>query len=822
MELKNIKYSNILDIKEFENVKEVSILYDMGNAEEIISKDNFIIQINITAYNQNAINNNHINLVEGRFPQNNSELIISKKANLDTCVGQEIELTLNGITQRYTIVGIAERLNNDQNLELFHIVVGALAYYDDKSIETDANVDVSILTNNIRNVYVTVNKLINNFKLYGSEQEAEKNIKYNKTLLNYSLVSNYNATEVTEPNVDFISITEVNSQEFGMDLIKIISIIVIIIMTISIILIYTTFSMTYNERIKEIGKLSAIGMSRKQIRSMLIKENSILSIIGIIIGEIIGIAISYLTINLLNILIKNQIASTVGSKILIDPNIKMYIVITIGIIGITAMMVYIIVFLAGILPIKKLNRITQINAINNTNDLKIQKVKKSRIIEKIFKQEGVLAYKNIKKNKFKYNALTISISISIIIFFIINNIVELLGGYITDYSNYKEYEIILDYSNTNSEKIINTLKDAKLIDGYMKISWTAMNCSTIKSKMSKEILEDNKNYSQIRLVALEGEEYSKLLNSLELTELEENQCILVDTIFDVKNGREIRSTEFDIGDNIILENIKQEKELNDSSIEEREMLNEIQKQLGVEETKSTSYEETKSTSYEETLRHKLEIVGIAKENFGNMTELTVNVSVPVILVINKETLTNLGQQFISDYIYIDTSQPYEIDNTLENIDINFIKINLYAQIESHINMWLIIHFLAYSFMIIITILNIINIFNIIYSSLNLREREFAILKSIGMNNKQIKRMLNLEGIFYGFKGILIGIVISILLIYIVHLGTMDNTLDTFQIPIMQIVITTIIVYFIIFIATYKGKNKIKINNIVQKIKNENI
>ena len=63
MELKNIKYSNILDIKEFENVKEVSILYDMGNAEEIISKDNFIIQINITAYNQNAINKDRKSVV---------------------------------------------------------------------------------------------------------------------------------------------------------------------------------------------------------------------------------------------------------------------------------------------------------------------------------------------------------------------------------------------------------------------------------------------------------------------------------------------------------------------------------------------------------------------------------------------------------------------------------------------------------------------------------------------------------------------------------------------------------------------------------------
>ena len=98
-------------------------------------------------------------------------------------------------------------------------------------------------------------------------------------------------------------ITEANSEEFSTDLIKIVGIILCIIVIISVILIYTTFSITYNERTKEIGILESIGMNRKQIKNMLIKENSILATIGIVIGELLGIGFMYFIIKIINILI---------------------------------------------------------------------------------------------------------------------------------------------------------------------------------------------------------------------------------------------------------------------------------------------------------------------------------------------------------------------------------------------------------------------------------------------------------------------------------------------------------------------------------------
>ena len=115
-------------------------------------------------------------------------------------------------------------------------------------------------------------------------------------------------------------------------------------------------------------------------------------------------------------------------------------VITIGIVILTAIIMYIIVFLSSMTPMRKLKEKSLIDTINNnTDEARISKTKKLKLTEKLFKQEGVLAARNIEKSKLKYKSITASISITIILFFIIS---EFAGGYINQDSNFKEYKKI--------------------------------------------------------------------------------------------------------------------------------------------------------------------------------------------------------------------------------------------------------------------------------------------------------------------------------------------------------------------------------------------
>ncbi len=822
VKLKNIEFSKISEIENNKNIKEISILYNLGNTEETFYRyGNILTKVNFTAYSENTIKSSNIILKEGKFPTNSNEIVISSYLEEELYIGKNVEFTINGIKKEYTVVGIAEKLENDKVINAFNLVAGVLAYYEEETIPSQAKVDVFIITNDIREVYKTVEELVSNLELYSNNEEIEENIEYNKTLLNYSLVFDDNEEETPEMKM----ITEANSEEFSTDLIKIVGIILCIIVIISVILIYTTFSITYNERTKEIGILESIGMNRKQIKNMLIKENSILATIGIVIGELLGIGFMYFIIKIINILIRNQIKSPIGSKILIDPNIEIYLVITVGIILLTVVVIYIIVLLSSMLQMKKINKIYPINAINNNiNNEKIQKVKKLRFIEKLFKQEGVLAVRNIKRNKTKYRAITASISITIILFLVISEMTNIIGGYIGNINNYKEYEIILaNHSNDTSKEIINILEGTGIMDNYLKISRTIVNSSTINNNIIEPLSENKTNYSQIQVVTLEGQEYEKFLNNLEIKKLEKGKCILVDTV-EVKNTGRVRTTNFVVGDNIILENIKNNEENLETSIEEQEMLNETQEIIGnivKEDTKENEKVEEKRLEYE------LEIAAISQQDWGNITELNTSIYSPIILIVSEETFAELSKKlsFINDYIYIDTSKPEEIDNIVNNIKetgIALISMNLYKENESYINRALMIRVLAYSFIIVVIMISAVNIFNIIYSNFILRIREFAILKSLGMSDKKIKKMLNLEGVFYGLKAILIGIIIGVIILYLIYLSTRESILETFKIPLIRIAIAIIVIYIIIFLAIYKGKKKIDINNIIEKVKKENI
>lgn len=500
-------------------------------------------------------------------------------------------------------------------------------------------------------------------------------------------------------------------------------------------------------------------------------------------------------------------------------------VITIGIVILTAIIMYIIVFLSSMTPMRKLKEKSLIDAINNnTDEARISKTKKLKLTEKLFKQEGVLAARNIEKSKLKYKSITASISITIILFFIIS---EFAGGYINQDSNFKEYKILLgEYSDTKSKEILTNLKNKELIEDYVRVSWTIINSNLTSERISNLILENTQNLSSLRIVTLEGREYDKFLEELGISKLENNKCILLDTV-GVNSGKRKRGTDLKVGEKIVVQNISSNNQEQNTEIseEEHEIIDETDKLLGNIVT-NERIESNENIINKEKKKYELEIVAISQKDWGNMTEMDPSIYTPVVLIVNKETFEDIITEpiFNGDCIYLDTSYTDELDNIFNSED-NRMKantMNLYKESESGKNRGLTEQILAYSFMLIVTMLSGVNIFNIIYSSFALRIKEIATLKSIGMSDKQINKMLNLEGIFYGLKAILIGIAIGIVILYLIYLSTKISALETFEIPVIRSIIAIALIYLIIFLAINKGKRKINIDNIIEKVKNENI
>ncbi len=132
------------------------------------------------------------------------------------------------------------------------------------------------------------------------------------------------------------------------------------------------------------------------------------------------------------------------------------------------------------------------------------------------------------------------------------------------------------------------------------------------------------------------------------------------------------------------------------------------------------------------------------------------------LIVSDDYIDKIGVQAYSQ-MYINSENPDKLEEDIKeylnkNDDIiseNFSVYNYNEEVKSNNAFILVVSIFLYGFISVITAIGITNIFNTITTNMNLRSKEFANLKSIGMTTKEFNRMIKLESIFYGLKSLII-------------------------------------------------------------------
>ncbi len=159
---------------------------------------------------------------------------------------------------------------------------------------------------------------------------------------------------------------------------------------------------------------------------------------------------------------------------------------------------------------------------------------------------------------------------------------------------------------------------------------------------------------------------------------------------------------------------------------------------------------------------------------------------------------------------------------LKNIDKELNIGNLEKQAKSENAMNLVVSIFLYGFITVITLIGVTNIFNTITSNMELRQKEFAMLKSIGMTKKEFNRMINLETLFYSSKALVYGVSLGILGSYAIYKSIAIKTEKAFEVPYIPIIISCLFVFIIVYIIMRYSINKINKQNTIETIRNENI
>lgn len=749
-------------------------------------------------YNKSGLEHQPINLLEGRLPENENEIAISEaiisNAKVDLKIGQQLtvdigdrihkmekkELFQNQTLQRFedeiyeeiqntetktlTIVGMIERPSWEPSYAPGYSVIG---YVDEKSMDT---VDAFVVLRKVKG------SLYDHSKSLSSELGID-NVTYNTELLRY-----YGVTKNAQLRTTLFSLA---------------SIIMVVIMIGSVALIYNAFAISVSERARHLGMLSSVGATKKQKRNSVFFEGAVIGAISIPLGIISGLVGIGATFAFINTLIENALGISEKLELVVTP---VSIIIACGISILT-------IFISTFAPAWKASKISAIDAIRQTNDIKLssRKVKTSKLVRKVFGMEAEIGLKNVKRNKKRYLATVFSLVISIVLFlsvtFFTDNIKKSLEmsqknlNYdIQIYSNSLEKEDISVYTNLEhvTESIFMKETSFETLIGIDELP------DQLKTRVQEDnsLLQDGKYSYYVELHALDEESFNQYAEEVGV---------------DAKEFYEE-----DTPKAIVIENITYEDGASGKKIETKSIMSEVGNSIDLfafdYEDEQSKKELVKSVEIG-SLTDKVPM-GIHTASLGGL-----NVIVP------EATLDEMkiDQEYTSSYVYLNSSDPIATQTEIEELKDTSVNVyNIHQQRQQEEQMLLLMSVFIYGFITLISLISIANIFNTISTSISLRKREFAMLRSVGMTPKGFNKMVHYESIFYGVKALGYGLPISIVVMYGIH-RSVDYTFEYgFSLPWMSILFVVIVIFLIVGSAMLYSISKIKNDNIIESLKQENI
>lgn len=843
-------FSNIKDDKQLvtdEKVEKSGTLRNIGYAKLENNLNETRPYLYVGAYDGELADLCSVHVVEGRMPQNSHEIIVPKYLqeyeNGSYQVGDTLALDL-GVREyegrqlwQYESSCEGETWRSLKSSMTFQIVgvferglLGEMYSAPGYTILTKADANVKAES---MDCYVTWKNMRDVKELYESMKEQ---------LLqeNSGMISDVNSRFLTYSGHSMNSTTQ--KIMYGM-----VSILMGIIMLGSIALIYNSFSISVSERKREYGLLSSIGATKKQLRRSMLFESVILSCIGVPVGVLAGIGGMAVTFRALGPIFQRFLyAGSASQPITLQMSASLFAIILAAVVG------FITVLLSAWLPARKALKSSAIEAIRQTDDIRVKprRLKTSWLTQKMFGLEGTLASKNFKRNKRKYRATVFSLVISIALFVSASSFCDYLSASVTNMTQDCNYDLQYTSSDLSQEKKLYS--DLAGVNGVTDSTCYLADWNASVAIAEKELSED---YFKVALDSQRKEEgkdteiavksivyfiddasYEKYLekNGIDKTifmDTKNPKAVALDkwTSYDSETGkykviRVIDSKQ--LSGRLMLQDEKKRKD-DYETIDESKSDNNGKLLVGIGKYDSEGVLDDASVQY---VRPE-EIYNVSDIQIGAVTEElpmgVIQMSGYLTLLYPRSAMSticrsddefDLTMAFRSsdpDKSYGEMSEIVKENKNGGNL------YNMYNELQSSKGLLTVINVFSYGFIILISLIAVANVFNTISTNIALRRREFAMLRSVGMTQKGFYKMMNFECLLYGCKGVLYGLVIAVGFTYLIYWSISSGLDMAFYIPWYSVVIAVGSVFLVVFATMLYAMRKIKKDNVVETLKNEN-
>ena len=755
---RNVDESTVMKLAAHHDVKTYGLRSDAGymNLEDATVSMMYMDRTGMELYK--------VKLKEGQLPQKENDIVVSK--GILEALGQNGKIG-DTITVPYQIL---KDDGLDYTKEKDFRICGFLA---DNESSKEQKQYTSLVSEAFLKAEIPVEQVKYRFLLQVNGQKGNTTADYTETIQNIARQFGISEDDMNI-NKEYLAANYVDPAT-----IPVIVGIMLIVVLAGIITIYSVYYVSMNQRVREFGKLKAIGATKRQLRQIVLREGMGVALFAIPIGLLIGtVAVKVVLLQFVEHAKDSNVLITEAYKVVAKGEVQLYYWwIYLLAIAVTLCTVY----LSLMKPMRMAAKVSEIEAMRYQGGSKRQKSSRKGYQ---FLNIGRLTKRNLAENKKKSTITIVSMAVTGIFVMMVATVLSCANPMESAKSSIVgQYEISPIVESGNKE--------------HPEYEWAEVQKNNPLNEGLKQQIEE-----------LDGVERVDVFTALKVSGGPFEEKIGTEFINGVPEEYAEELKKGITEGNVTYEELKS----GDKVILDRALLH-WYPDIKVGDKLKLNIHDGDNTSQKE-----IEVAAIGEYGTG-LTNYNC-------LIMAKEGAEKLTINNSSSYFQVIADKDYDeaLEASLQAIVDGSGRLqmrtwkNEYDTWENAIQMT---RGACYAFIIILAAISIMNLINTMINSVHVRKKELGMMQAIGMSDRQLMKMLQLEGIFYTVGTLIISIGVGSLagyplFLYAKRTGMFD--ISTYHYPVTAAIIIILTLFVIQMLLAILIAKSVRKDSLIERIR----
>lgn len=755
---RNVDESTVMKLAAHHDVKTYGLRSDAGymNLEDATVSMMYMDRTGMELYK--------VKLKEGQLPQKENDIVVSK--GILEALGQNGKIG-DTITVPYQIL---KDDGLDYTKEKDFRICGFLA---DNESSKEQKQYTSLVSEAFLKAEIPVEQVKYRFLLQVNGQKGNTTADYTETIQNIARQFGISEDDMNI-NKEYLAANYVDPAT-----IPVIVGIMLIVVLAGIITIYSVYYVSMNQRVREFGKLKAIGATKRQLRQIVLREGMGVALFAIPIGLLIGtVAVKVVLLQFVEHAKDSNVLITEAYKVVAKGEVQLYYWwIYLLAIAVTLCTVY----LSLMKPMRMAAKVSEIEAMRYQGGSKRQKSSRKGYQ---FLNIGRLTKRNLAENKKKSTITIVSMAVTGIFVMMVATVLSCANPMESAKSSIVgQYEISPIVESENKE--------------HPEYEWAEVQKNNPLNEGLKQQIEE-----------LDGVERVDVFTALKVSGGPFEEKIGTEFINGVPEEYAEELKKGITEGNVTYEELKS----GDKVILDRALLHWYPDIKVGDKLKLNIHDG------DNTFQKEIEVAAIGEYGTG-LTNYNC-------LIMAKEGAEKLTINNSSSYFQVIADKDYDeaLEASLQAIVDGSGRLQMRTwknEYDTWENAMQMTRGACYAFIIILAAISIMNLINTMINSVHVRKKELGMMQAIGMSDRQLMKMLQLEGIFYTVGTLIISIGVGSLagyplFLYAKRTGMFD--ISTYHYPVTAAIIIILTLFVIQMLLAIFIAKSVRKDSLIERIR----